>query len=260
LSFIESFYTVNPNHAVLFLDPNTELSPWYYHYLLYTTLEYCHAPAQGPNTIKLFGISLESPPSYISGARPFKAELPSTSTHFLYPAPVSRAALYFPEHWSEFNSYVSHRLNPHPRPGKKNRAEGDTPSELELSREISSTWRSPFVELVRARGYTMLYPSFKEALAVVHDEIPSSASPPPIRGSEKRLITSGGFLELLPGGDLPAWGDLPMLDLWGQRTSLRASDTAATSYRLSVSTCPDGTVGNEFQVNDLFCDEDGNSV
>jgi len=77
---------------------------------------------------------------------------------------------------------------------------------------------------------------------------------------EKRLITGGGFLKLLPGGDLPPSGDLPMLDLWGQRTNLEAFDTAAAKYRLSVSSCPDNMDGDEFQVDDLFCDEDGNSV
>ncbi|KAF8543522.1 hypothetical protein BDD12DRAFT_725933 [Trichophaea hybrida] len=116
VKFVESFYTLSDHHSVLFLDPNTEVSKWYYHYLLFATLTYKYSSSQGPDTNSLFGISLELPSCYLDGRKPFLVES-FNNTLFLYPSPASRAALFFAQHWCEFHSYVSHKLWHNPNAG-----------------------------------------------------------------------------------------------------------------------------------------------
>ena len=249
-NYIESFYTLSDDHSVLFLDPNTELSKWYCHYLLYATLEYRYSSLQSTNASTLYGISLESPPTDVTGKSPFPT-LPHTNTPFLYPIPTSRAALFFPQHWAEFHSYMWHTLNPPTNPGKRN-VTAPAPPELILSESLKSSWQSPFIELVRTRGYTMLYPTFKETLARVHNEIPSHASR---IMPEKRLLEKP-FLELLP-----LWTEIPVCDVWGEPTDGEKVIEAAVSYRNSITTCHRAdTPYKKFEVGDLFCDADGKVV
>jgi hypothetical protein len=255
-NFLESFYTLSDDHSVLFLDPNTELSKWYPHYLLFTTLEYRYSSYQNPESSSaLYGISLESPLFDISG----KTSFPLTDfdgSPFLYPAPSSRTALFFPQHWSELHSYVSHQLSAE-NLGSRN-ASATAPS-LQLPEALATSWQAPLIELARARGYSMLYPSFKkETFAIVHNEVPSRRSSQKL-GGEKRLIEKA-FLDLLPESDLPAWDQLPLRDLWGENITATAFEDAAKEYRRSITTCPEDTQRKEFQVGDLFCDKDGRSL
>jgi hypothetical protein len=260
-NFLESFYTLSEDHAVLFLDPNTELSKWYPHYLLFTTLQYRYSSYQSPGSSStLYGISLESPLFDISGKTPFPlADLDGSP--FLYPAPSSRTALFFPQHWSELYSYVSHQLSPE-NLGSRN-ASATAPL-LMLPEPLATSWQAPLIELARARGYSMLYPAFKkETLAIVHNEVPSRRTKSTAAGGgggEKRLIEKPGFLDLLPESDLPAWDQLPLRNFWAENTTASALETAAQEYKRTITTCPEDTEVKAFQVGDLFCDKDGKSL
>lgn len=255
INFIDSFYTLSPDHSVLFLDPNTELSKHYAHYLLYATLEYRYSTYQSSDTSTLLGISLEPPPYYLSGAIPGPS--PNTFSNntlpFLYPAPVSRAALYFPQHWSELHSYVAHKLAPHASSSSSH----PLPPPLQLGPAIADSWRSHLVELSRARGYAMLYPSFPDTLALVHND--TSRAP-----AEKRLVGAGGFLSQLPHEDLPAWGEMGFLDMWGKKIDGPEGgvefEAATLAYRAGISNCPAAKEGAMWEVDDLFCDEAVKSV
>jgi len=254
-NYVESFYTFSDDHSVLFLDPNTELSKWFCHYLLYTTLEYRYSFYQSTDASTLYGISLESPPTDLTGNSAFPT-VPHTNTPFLYPVPTSRAALFFPQHWTEFHSYLSHTLNPPVNPGKRNLTVNMPPA-LALPTSLETSWHSLFTDLARARGYTMLYPSFKDTLARVHNEIPSHAG----RSKPEARLLEKQFLGLLPQADLPHWTKLPMHDVWGQPTDSEKAMEAAVSYRNSITTCHlADTPYRPFEVDDLFCDADGKVV
>lgn len=253
-NYVESFYTLSEDHSVLFLDPNTELSKWYCHYLLYTTLEYRYSFYQSTDASTLYGISLESPPTDLTGAS--SPALPHTNAPFLYPLPTSRAALFFPQHWTEFHSYLSHILNPPSNPGKRNLT-APAPATFALPAALTSSWHSTFTSLARARGYTMLYPSFKETLARVHSEIPSHAG----RSKPEARLLEKSFLELLPQADLPQWTKIEMRDVCGKPTDSDAVIDAAVAYRNSITTCHLPTTPyRAFEVDDLFCDADGKVV
>lgn len=253
--FVEAFYPRSADSSVLILNANTQLSKWYYHYLLYATLEYRYSLYRRDDADQLFGISLEDPPSYLSGDSSFST--PEPASPFLYPAPNPRAALYFPQHWAEFHDFYSHQLRGIGAGG--NTSFAYKPTALPLAKDVETSWQKPYLELIRTRGYTMLYPGFaREALAVVHNEVPSHTHKSEKKvPHEKPLMERIGPLEHLPDENLPTWNNLPLYDLWGKRADWDVVDTAAMNYRLSISTCPQTTTAPPFSVADLFCDADG---
>ncbi|KAF8543523.1 hypothetical protein BDD12DRAFT_196665 [Trichophaea hybrida] len=103
---------------------------------------------------------------------------------------------------------------------------------LKLADSFKDSWHSHFIELVRARGYTMLYPSVKETLAKVYSE----------------------FSELLYEKDLPHWSALPLKDLWGEAVSKSVFEKNAMQFRLAI-TCRDSISSKVFEADDLFCTE-----
>jgi hypothetical protein len=254
VGFVESFYTFSDHHSVLFLDPNAVVSKWYYHYLLFATLKYRYSCFQGIDTRTLFGISLESPASYLDGTKPFSVD-GLEYTPFLYPSPVSRAVLFFPRHWYEFHSYVSHKLWLHPKVGSRNAT--DTTPPLKLADAFADSWQAHFVELVRARGYMMLYPSFKETIAKLPSPVPLGTS---TKAALANGVMEGKFFELLPNGDFPDWNKIPLKDVWGWPVSISMFETSAMQYRLAISTCKVIRYAKDFEVDDLFCSKEDNDL
>lgn len=254
IRFVESFYPINDDTFLLVLDANVELSKWYFHYLLFTILEYRYSLFQRLKTTSLYGISLEVPPSFLNGTKPFPIPR-GESSPFLYPAPSSRAALYFPKHWSEFHSYFSKTLRFPALGGTV--ANKTSPVHLTMSREIADSWSTPFINLIRARGYAMLYPSFpRNPLAIFHNEQPSYTRTK--HGFEKTLMDKDSLLSDLPNQDLPAYYEMPLLDWWGRPMLWDKLELDTLRYRQAISSCPVfDTPQNNFDAGDLFCDENG---
>lgn len=253
IRFVESFYPGNDNTFLLVLDTNIELSKWYFHYLFFTTLEYKYSIYKR-TTNSLYGISLVEPPSFLNGTKPFA--VPSGGSPFLYPAPSSRAALYFPKHWSEFHSFFSKNLQ-YPIPKSTT---GNKTGLLTISKEVAESWSTPLITLIRARGYAMLYPSFpRDALAIFHTEQPSYTRSK--HGFEKTLMNKNNLLHDLPDEDLPTYNKIPLLDWWGQPTLWDKLELDAIQYRRAISFCPDASVPEyNFDAGDLFCDLKGNRL
>ncbi|KAF2083277.1 hypothetical protein K490DRAFT_60632 [Saccharata proteae CBS 121410] len=179
--FLETFYPPKQaNSHVLLLSTNVELSPQYYHYLRFNLLEYKYSTFGSGNTGNLFGISLEIPAYYLNGTTDFvplgldamldpkyaaKGE-PDDAIPFLWQAPNSNAALYFGDKWKEIHSFLRFRLaafhsqkEPTPRP--------------RTIHESQPSWMEYMLELMRVRGYSMLYPGISpsRALVSVHNEL-----------------------------------------------------------------------------------------
>ncbi len=297
---VESFYPVRTgNSHVLLLSPQVELSPLYYHYVIYNLLEYKYS-AYGASTTpfpNLMGFSLELPSYHLNDTEPLKPPLlgrtplkgkekglPGERTPFLWQAPDANAALYFGDKWMEFHSFLSARLTKPPTSRRK------------VFSEKHPSWLEFLLELIRARGYTMLYPNFPaegDAIATVHDELyqvpeeygqtsktpalpapdldpsePITAetkkqmrSPPP--NNEHNLLVSN-LMSLLPNsGDLPAVSKLPLLSYNGIEISSKVSHEAATffaeTYRREIGTCGNIEETTPRAVNtalDLFCHVD----
>ncbi|KAL9102963.1 MAG: hypothetical protein Q9163_001950 [Psora crenata] len=293
---VEAFYPVRTTSShVLLLSSQTELSPLYYHYLLYTLLEYkysVHATISR-NSAKVMGISLDLPTAFLNDSTNFKPPwkemsvlkgpdaLIAEQTPFLWQAPNNNAALYFGEKWMEFHSFLTARLSKPPKTSPK------------LVSEKHPSWLEYMLELMRARGWSLLYPGlFADdiALATVHDELyqvpeefsrkaaltgtpTPSLSPdqlleadpslqahkaPP--NTEHRLLESS-LTSLLPNkGDLPDIDQVALVSYDGELISAEDSKAAATSFleefRQSVGTCDPGELPAPYKwtsAADLFC-------
>ncbi|KAL9633876.1 MAG: hypothetical protein Q9164_004429 [Protoblastenia rupestris] len=292
----ESFYPVRTtNSHVLLLSPQTELSPLYYHYLFYSLLEYKysdHAKAS-ENAARVMGISLELPTAFLNDTTDFippskqrspfseRDKLPEELTPFLWQAPNNNAALYFGEKWIELHSYIKARLSKPPTTSPR------------IISEKHPSWLEYILELMRARGWSLLYPGFFDndvALATIHDELfqipeefskkaapkhtptpPSSADQPleadpsiesrkPPPNIEHPLLESS-LTSLLPNqGDLPEIKTLPIISHDGRSMSFQQSRLAATifseHFRQSTGACGPGDSPLPYQWSiaaDLFC-------
>jgi hypothetical protein len=166
---IESYYPAHiPTSHVLVLTSQAELAPSYYHYLLFSLLEYKYSASALLENSRLLGISLELPTHYLNGSKGFSHPSDDESLpFFLWQAPNSNAALYFGDKWAEFHSFLSNRFAVQPRSAKDSYAK--------LVSEKHPAWMEYLLELVRARGYAMLYPSFASyeasAIVTVHNDL-----------------------------------------------------------------------------------------
>jgi hypothetical protein len=166
---IESFYPSKvPLSNVLVLAPQVELSPLYFQYLVYTLLDYKYSSSQMQTSEGMIGISLERPPTTLNGKDTLSVpEEASSRSLFLYQAPNSNAALYFGEKWVELHSFLSNRFA----------VDMNLQSPANIAYPVSEkypSWLGYMLELARARGYTMLYPSFgssEDNIATIHSEL-----------------------------------------------------------------------------------------
>jgi len=174
LRTVESFYPLEPETAhLLILSPQTEVGPSFYHYLKYTVLNYKQSARAKRVFSKLIGISLELPSS--NPTTDGKSFAPPDMTVkdgeqfiplFLWQAPNSNAALYFGDVWAEFHSFLSNRLST---------SESATAPHAKLISEKYPAFMEHLLEMIRAKGYYLLYPSFpgikSSSIATVHNEL-----------------------------------------------------------------------------------------
>jgi hypothetical protein len=181
--FLESFYPANPDAHVLLLAPNAQLSPMYFQYLKYYLLQYKYSAIGAAFSDEIAGISLDIPAMHLNGTTPFtppgadamdedfvhrsKPASKGTNPPFLWQAPNSNAALYFGDKWTELHSFLQHRLTKFHSTSKSIRRE-------KIISEAQPAWTEYFLELMRARGYGMLYPASShdmEVLVTMHKEL-----------------------------------------------------------------------------------------
>lgn len=182
----------------------------------------------------LFGISLyqqkhiELP---ADGRKPFNAQglfskhgIPYNSP-YLSPIPCSWGAVYFPEHWREFHDYLALRFSEALTPIEENIVVPDV-----RSNHWAKSWKRYLIELVFLRGYVMVYPNYDDfvALSTNHLEVGAHVR---VRTQERQelfqvplmpLVAGGrgeGLLSL-PGGAMPEWRQLPVLNLTGSLVEL----------------------------------------
>lgn len=170
----EAFYPQDPNTThVLMLSPQTELSASFYHYLKYIALKYKYPATAEKTASNLLGVSLELPSSLPTKSELFNPDAIDTS-HIPYlgdgetisvslrQVPNSNAALYFGDKWVELHSFLSDRL-----------ADEESTSHKKIISEKYPAVMESLLELMRARGYYLLYPDAKgtRSLATVHDDL-----------------------------------------------------------------------------------------
>jgi hypothetical protein len=183
------------------------------------------------------------------------------STPYLSQIPCSWGAVYFPQHWKEFHTYLAWRLSEFTIKLSK-----DVVPDVR-SNKWPRSWKKYFIELAYLRGYVMLYPNFDDfvSLSTNHIEVGSHVKN---RSKEKReqfllpLMTlpdlggkpSVGLLDL-PGGTMPHWNSLPVLNLTGSLMTLEAIKQAGLSRKgeLRLHECSSVPSFLPFTIRDLAC-------
>lgn len=181
LRTVESFYPLNPKVShLLMLSPQTELAPSFYHYLKYSILFYKQSARAQQDGSKLLGISLDLPSvKPTSESEAFTPPVPQSPDQtqdtkqeniasFLWQVPNSNAALYFGDKWAEFHTFVSNRL-------AVSEAVTNIPSQDKLISTKYPAFMEYLLEMMRAKGYYMIYPSFPgrtaAPLVTVHTDL-----------------------------------------------------------------------------------------
>ncbi|PGH26978.1 hypothetical protein AJ80_01362 [Polytolypa hystricis UAMH7299] len=172
---VDAFYPHDSTYShVLVLSPQTDLAPSFYHYLKYSLLRYKYSSLTKASTHRLLGISLELPSKWPTSNDVFsppnnidhvsvqnRSEIPE----FLWQVPNSNAALYFGDKWIEFHSFLSNRFTTAP----------ESKPDPDIVSKKFPAWMEYMLELMRARGYYLLFPSFQKdsdiTLATVHNEL-----------------------------------------------------------------------------------------
>ncbi|KAF9453518.1 hypothetical protein P691DRAFT_658253, partial [Macrolepiota fuliginosa MF-IS2] len=242
-AIVESWYPHGNDSYGILLEDDVELSPLFYAWVKMNLLKYRYGTPSNisPN---LFGISLYQQKNLelpIDGRRPFDAHTLFSShsppiprnTPYLSSIPCSWGAVYFPEHWREFHSYLSTRLN--------TSINTDTDAEQDLStggdpivpntrsHKWKHSWKKFFIELVHLRGYVMLYPNYASFTSLSTNHLEAGSHVRPAMSPEKRKLFVLPLMQLppisasplatglldLPREQLPHLPDLPVLNLTG---------------------------------------------
>jgi hypothetical protein len=293
IRMVESFYPSRARDShVLLLSHQVELSPLYYHYLIYNLLEYKYSfYAEGTReTEQLMGISLALPSRLLDGEtrlKPPVANYDQTAkeeygkfTPFLWQAPDVHATLYFGNKWMEFHSFLSNRMNKGIE-GPQKHVSVTLPAVAEY-----------LLDIMRIRNYFVLYPHVPDySIATIHDEIyqipeefmdskeddvDESENSTTLRGDDEPLLSPvftkshprndekslayTALHKLLPAdGDLPELSTLPTLGFRGNVLGANAASKEATNrireFRSDIGKCPAGyePVVLENSADDLFC-------
>ncbi|KAL4750307.1 hypothetical protein BDW72DRAFT_204058 [Aspergillus terricola var. indicus] len=257
LRAVEAFYPRNPtlSHALV-LSSSVELAPSFFHYLIYNILQYKYSVRSTMLPANLMGISLELPLSRLTDIEPSKQSniegtqssfnnAPGTLPMFLWQAPNSNAALYFGDKWLELHSFLGHRL--------ASAADAETRSTAEETfiPKFYPAFMKYLLEMIRARGYYLLYPAFYNdgqfPLATFHSELfqfpeenlneavaaPNSEALRAPTSTERPLSKASTLMPLLGTFTLglPDITLLPILSHRGERISNYVFDRETEKYQ-----------------------------
>ena len=181
IRFLELLYPTSTNSHVLLLSPQVQLSPLYFHYIKYVLLEYKYSTYGDGNAYELIGAALDVPSTLLDGKTKLIPPNPSQmgdpryaklfkdvqTTPFLWQAPHTHATLFFGDKWTEFHSFLRAMVR------KQHHQTIKKAAKPKLVSETLPAWTEYLLELMRARGYSILYPatSTGESFATVHNEL-----------------------------------------------------------------------------------------
>ncbi|KAI9889529.1 MAG: hypothetical protein M1814_005223 [Vezdaea aestivalis] len=269
---LELFY---PAHAydshIIILSPQVQLSPLWFQYAKYTLLEYKYAGYRYEGSQSILGVSLTVPSMYPNCSTPFTPPALETDgtgtfdqkgkqTQFLFQAPNSQAALYFGDRWREFHSFLNLRI-----------ASESTVTRAKKVSKKEPAWVEYLLELALARGYSMIYPSWRdEGIAIIHNELaqtPEEFSDKIEKsrlkeGEEATLSKLPSILSILPKqGDLPELPLMPFVSLAGHivgdiKEQMDATNRELLLFKEEIGACKGAPTRQkkDFEgAKDLFC-------
>lgn len=148
----ECWYPDDVNSYGLLLEDDTEVSPYFYHWLE-SAFDIIR---RSEMRSRVYGISLYTP-RVIETVFPYKQFQPDVlfeSSAFLHQVPCSWGALYFPHTWRKFVKYLHHRLQ----------VNGSMDVPGSRTNGWVRSWKKYFIELAFAEGLFMLgYPKLQQS-------------------------------------------------------------------------------------------------
>ncbi|KAI8095325.1 hypothetical protein BDF21DRAFT_328496 [Thamnidium elegans] len=262
-AIIESWYPSDNNHYGVLLEDDIELSPLFYVWAKYNILKYRYSSNESNAYQHVYGVSLYSPRNLEllpEGRRPFDPSPVLTASGYDARAPYatqvpcSWGAVYFPEHWRMFHTYLTSRIE------KEDTWKGYYNITVPGSRSSNwkKSWKKYFIELTYLRAYVMIYPNFKdfESFSTNHLEYGTHVKDNGRTESKVSqflvpLMQRDTILEQLPEHGLPTFDQMPVMDLWGRIKTVNELDEVAANWHKKVSICrrkPDS-----FDPSDLLC-------
>ncbi|KAI9459029.1 hypothetical protein F5148DRAFT_983589 [Russula earlei] len=270
---VESWYPRSNDSYGVVLEDDVEVSPLFYAWVKLALLHYRYGNKKDKSPL-LFGISLYQQKNlelHIEGRRSFNArwlfdttDMAPPNTPYLSQIPCSWGAVYFPEHWREFHTYVACRLTDPSLSLKENIVPNVRSSRWQHS------WKKYFIEMIFLRGYTMLYPNYANfsSLSTNHLEPGAHVKRLPRDVFEKKraqfdlplmplpdIDASGYALETglldLPESGMPGWDALPVLDLHGSIVSEELIVDRGQTRRPEVFGCTD--LPTQYDALSLLC-------
>ncbi|KAK5117388.1 hypothetical protein LTR62_006006 [Meristemomyces frigidus] len=215
--FVESFFPSNrENNHVLVLSAQADVAPLFMQYLMYSILEYKYSTYGAVESGDLLGISLDVPSTHINGSAGFvppsvsdmnteKYTDPTTydqnaMTPFLYQTPSAAASLIFGDKWTIFHNFLSNRMTASHL--------GEAEKQAKLVSEAEPAWLEYLLELMRARGWTMLHPSVPYVtvhndLAQVPEEYMRSEKSDTAPAEEKKAVENADVESFLLAAEAP---------------------------------------------------------
>ncbi|CAG8576063.1 27387_t:CDS:2 [Gigaspora margarita] len=243
---VESYYPTNDNDYGFILEDDIELSPFFYIWAKYNILKYRYGPDRILSN-RMFGVSLYNSKHIeltLLKHTKFNAALTLGPTKYnrrspyLCQIPSSWGSVVFPEIWREFHYYLTARLKD---------IEGSNLQEINVpdsrSNRWHNSWKRFFIELIYLRGYVMLYPNYKNFVSLstnhheegVHVHLKNGK---PRKGFLLPLMNKDIISEGLPGGVLPDYKNLPIMDLFGRVVSLKKIVDRGHDLHNKISLCP----------------------
>lgn len=237
----ESWYPVDDHDYGLLLEDDIEVSPYYYIWLKSALLNYRYNPQV--SLPELSAVALYSPRLVeVVKERPkwnatdfFKQIHPNTP--YLHQLPCSWGALFFPKHWREFYVYMGSRYTEDAKANSvqipKSRTNG-----------WQASWKKFLIDMMYLRGYVALYPNFpnQQSFSTNHMEPGAhiSAADNVVQHNKADFevpLLKQDFWAMLPQGKFPPASRLPVIDLFNQRSSLKALKEAGASLEQDVLPC-----------------------
>ncbi|EPB91970.1 hypothetical protein HMPREF1544_01264 [Mucor circinelloides 1006PhL] len=264
-AIVESWYPSNNDNYGVLLEDDIELSPFFYSWSKYNILKYRYESEKAHNHI--YGVSLYSPRNLElrpEGRRPFNPEPVleqggySKRAPYATQIPCSWGAVYFPEHWREFHTYITERVE---KEEKYTKGYYNITVPGSRSERWSKSWKKYFIEMVYLRAYVMVYPNFAnfESFSTNHLEYGTHVQQKNNGRAKSKvdqflvpLMQQDTILTQLPDRHLPDFDHLPIMDLWGRIRTLSELDHVGSQWHTKVSHCVRNPIGT-FDAKDILC-------
>ncbi|KAL9550755.1 hypothetical protein MBANPS3_004583 [Mucor bainieri] len=264
-AIVESWYPSNDDNYGVLLEDDIELSPFFYSWSKYNILKYRYESEKAHNHI--YGVSLYSPRNLElrpEGRRPFNPEPVleqagySKRAPYATQIPCSWGAVYFPEHWREFHTYITERVA---KEEKYTKGYYNITVPGSRSERWSKSWKKYFIEMVYLRAYVMVYPNFEsfESFSTNHLEYGTHVQQKNNGRAKSKvdqflvpLMQQDTILTQLPDQHLPDFDHLPIMDLWGRIRTLPELDSVGSQWHTKVSNCARSPAGL-FDAKDILC-------